>query len=92
MLGFILNYVGRSEEAVACIERAIALDPFCSDMVLHFRGQGLYQIGRYPEAVKVLKRRIDRNPDTRRLARAARRRLRPRWASSRRPVKHGAAS
>jgi adenylate cyclase len=64
MLGFILNYVGRSEEAVACIERAIALDPFCSDMVLHFQGQGLYQMGRYPDAVKVLKRRIDRNPDT----------------------------
>lgn len=64
MLGFILNYVGRSEEAVACIERATALDPFCSDMVLHFQGQGLYQIGRYPDAVRVLTRRVDRNPDT----------------------------
>ena len=64
MLGFILHYVGRSEEAVACIERATALDPFCSDMVLHFQGQALYQLGRYAEAVGILKRRILRNPET----------------------------
>jgi adenylate cyclase len=63
-LGFILHYVGQSEEAVACIDRAMALDPFCSDMMLHFQAQGLYQIGRYSEAIRVLKRRIDRNPDT----------------------------
>ena len=91
MLGFILHYVGRSEEAVACIERAIALDPFCSDMVLHFQGQALYQLGRYPEAVGVLKRRIVRNPETD----ASRALLPPptaRWASSTRPAKPGAAS
>ncbi len=64
MLGFILHYVGRSEEAVACIERATALDPFCSDMVLHFQGQALYQLGRYAEAAGLLKRRILRNPET----------------------------
>jgi tetratricopeptide (TPR) repeat protein len=64
MLGFILHYVGRSEEAVACIDRAMALDPFCSDMMLHFQGQALYQVGRHTDAVGVLKRRILRNPDT----------------------------
>jgi TolB-like protein/class 3 adenylate cyclase/Flp pilus assembly protein TadD len=64
MLGFILHYVGRSEEAVACIDRAMALDPFCSDMMLHFQGQALYQLGRHSDAVGVLKRRILRNPDT----------------------------
>jgi adenylate cyclase len=64
MLGFILHYVGRSEEAVACIDRAMALDPFCSDMTLHFQGQALYQLGRHTDAAGVLKRRILRNPDT----------------------------
>ncbi|HEY1453071.1 MAG TPA: adenylate/guanylate cyclase domain-containing protein [Roseiarcus sp.] len=64
MLGFILHYVGRSEESVACIDRAMALDPFCSDMLLHFQGQALYQLGRYAEAIGILKRRILRNPET----------------------------
>ncbi|HSV00363.1 MAG TPA: adenylate/guanylate cyclase domain-containing protein, partial [Roseiarcus sp.] len=64
MLGFILHYVGRSEEAVACIDQAMALDPFCSDMMLHFQGQALYQLGRHGEAAGILKRRILRNPDT----------------------------
>ena len=31
---------------------------------LHFRAQALYQLGRYPEAVGLLKRRIVRNPET----------------------------
>jgi adenylate cyclase len=64
MLGFILHYVGRSEEAVACIDRAMALDPFGSDMMLHFQGQALYQLGRYADAAGILKRRVVRNPDT----------------------------
>lgn len=64
MLGFVLHYVGRSEEAVACIDRAMALDPLCSDMVMHFQGQALYQLGRHAEAVAILKRRILRNPET----------------------------
>ena len=64
MLGFILHYVGRSEEAVKCLERAIALDPFCTDMVLHFLAQATYRLGHYSEAVDLLKRRILRNPQT----------------------------
>ena len=64
MLGFILHYVGRSEDAVKSVERAVALDPFFTDMLLHFHAQAVYQLGRYPEAVALLKRRILRNPDT----------------------------
>ena len=64
MLGFILHYVGRSEEAAKCFERAMALDPFFTGHVLHFHAQAVYQLGRYPEAVGFLKRRILRNPDT----------------------------
>ena len=65
MLGFILHSMSAGpEEAVDCFERAMALDPFCSDMILHFQAQALYQLGRYDEAAAILKRRILRNPDT----------------------------
>ena len=63
-LGFILHYAGRSEEAAKCFVRAVALDPYCPGMVLHFHAQAAYQLGRYPEAVGLLKRRILRNPET----------------------------
>jgi adenylate cyclase len=63
-LGFILHHVGRSEEALKCHERAAALNPISPAIWLHFRAQALYQLGRYPEAVGLLKRRIVRNPET----------------------------
>jgi len=63
-LGLILHHIGRSEEALKCHERAAALEPFFPDTWLQFRAQALYQLGRYPEAVGLLKRRILRNPDT----------------------------
>src|SRR3984957_13143275 len=62
-LGVILHYVGRSEEAFGCFDRAMALDPFCPGMWLHFQAQA-FQLGRYETAVALLKRRIVRNPDT----------------------------
>jgi adenylate cyclase len=63
-LGVILHYVGRSEEALPCFERAMALNPLCPVMWLHFQGQAYFQLGRYEEAAAVLKRRIFRNPET----------------------------
>ena len=42
----------------------IALDPFFPSMLLYFRAQAVYQLGRYHEAVALLKRRILRNPET----------------------------
>jgi len=62
--GLILHHVGRSEEALKCHERAAALEPFFPDTWLQFCAQALYQLGRYPEAVGLLKRRILRNPNT----------------------------
>jgi len=64
VLGLVLHYSGRSEEALGCFDRALALDPFFPDMYLQFQAQAVYQLGRYPEAAALLKRRILRNPDT----------------------------
>jgi tetratricopeptide (TPR) repeat protein len=64
VLGLALHYSGRSEEALGCFDRALALDPFFPDMYLQFQAQAVYQLGRYPEAAALLKRRILRNPDT----------------------------
>jgi adenylate cyclase len=62
--GIVLHYVGRSDEALKCFERAVALDPYFPDIWLHFQAQVAYQLGRYPEAIALLKRRILRKPDT----------------------------
>jgi adenylate cyclase len=64
LLGVILHYVGRSAEALPCFGRAMALNPLCPDMWLHFQGQAYFQLGRYEEAAAALKRRIFRNPGT----------------------------
>ena len=64
VLGQVLLYSGRSEEALGCFDRALALDPEYSNLYLHPRAQALYQLGRYPKAAALLKRRILHNPDT----------------------------
>jgi adenylate cyclase len=64
VLGLALHYSGRSEEALDCFDRALALDPFLPDVYMQPQAQALYQLGRYPEAAALLKRRILRNPDT----------------------------
>ena len=64
VLGNALHYSGRSEEALACFDRAMALNPYYPDMWLHFQAQAMFQLGRYEEAVASLKRRLVRNPGT----------------------------
>jgi adenylate cyclase len=63
-LGVVLHYGGRSAEALRYFERAMALNPLCPGMWLHFQGQAYYQLRRYEEAENVLKRRIFRTPET----------------------------
>ena len=63
-LGVVLHYSGRSAEALRYFERAMALNPLCPGMWLHFQGQVYYQLQRYEEAENVLKRRIFRTPET----------------------------
>jgi len=63
-LGNALHYAGRSDEALVCFERAVALNPYYPDIFLHFHAQAMFQLGRYEEAVSILKRRLVRNPAT----------------------------
>ncbi|UCI10365.1 adenylate/guanylate cyclase domain-containing protein [Mesorhizobium sp. B1-1-8] len=63
-LGNALHYSGRSEEALACFDQAMALNPHYPDMFLHFQAQAMFQLGRYEDAVASLKRRLVRNPGT----------------------------
>ena len=64
VLGAARLYTGRFEEAIACFERAMSLDPYFPSLWLYFEAQAVYQLGRYPDAVALLKRRIQRNPET----------------------------
>ncbi|MDL2410558.1 tetratricopeptide repeat protein [Rhizobium calliandrae] len=63
-LGNALHYAGRSDEALICFERAMALNPYYPDIFLHFHALAMFQLGRYEEAVVILKRRLVRNPAT----------------------------
>ncbi|CDM62185.1 MULTISPECIES: adenylate/guanylate cyclase domain-containing protein [Rhizobium] len=63
-LGNALHYAGRPDEALVCFERAMALNPYYPDIFLHFHAQAMFQLGRYEEAVVILKRRLVRNPAT----------------------------
>jgi tetratricopeptide (TPR) repeat protein len=51
-----LVYVGRPEEAVANIQRAVRLNPIHPDSYLWSLGVALYHCGRYEEAVSALMR------------------------------------
>jgi adenylate cyclase len=62
--GLTLHYAGRSEEALQWFDRATALDPLFIDLILHFRAQSLYALGRYAEAAELSKLRIAVNPKT----------------------------
>ena len=63
-MGWVLQYAGRSEEAIELINRGMRLDPHFPDVRLHWLAQAYFQLGRYEEAIDILKRRIKRNPET----------------------------
>jgi adenylate cyclase len=64
MVGVLLHFAGRSAEALQYFDRAMALDPHFPSILLYFRAQAAYQLGRYSQAVSLLKRRILRSPET----------------------------
>ena len=62
--GHIRHYMGRSEEAIADLQRAIRHDPLLPDVFLHFLAQCYFDLGDDKTAAEVLKRRITRQPET----------------------------
>jgi adenylate cyclase len=62
ILGEALHYSGRSDEALKCFDRAKILNPYFPDVLLHFQALASFQLGRYEEAVGLLKQRLTRNP------------------------------
>jgi adenylate cyclase len=64
VLGSTLNFSGKAAEALESFDRAMALDPYFPDFWLHLKGLAMFQLGRYDEAIGLLKRRLIRNPDT----------------------------
>jgi len=63
ILAVALKTVGRVEEALAMLEKAIRLNPMPPDWLLHEFGSCYRLMGRYDEAIAALRRVLDRNPD-----------------------------
>ncbi len=64
LLALALQYAGESDRALGVFDRVFALDPYHSDVYLHFQAQAYFQLGRYEKAIEILKRRLVRNPNT----------------------------
>ncbi len=58
-----LKSVGRVNEAIAMIEKAIRLNPMTPEWYLHELGTYYRLQGRYEEAIAILKKNLDHNPD-----------------------------
>jgi len=58
-----LKSVGRVDEALTMIEKAIRLNPMPPEWYLHELGTYYRLLGRYDEAIAVLKKNLARNPD-----------------------------
>src|SRR5262249_22308856 len=62
-LGEILSCMGRAQEAVGLVEKAMRLDPHYPASYLYALGQAYYLTGRYEEAISAFKRLLTRSPD-----------------------------
>jgi adenylate cyclase len=59
----VLRSVGRVEEALALLNKAVRLNPMPPDWYLHEFGSCYRLMGRYDEAIEMLKKVLDRNPN-----------------------------
>jgi adenylate cyclase len=62
-LGTSLNYIGRNEEAVAMIEKAIRHNPMPPSSWYVFLGSALSNAGRYDEAVTASRKAVELSPN-----------------------------
>jgi adenylate cyclase len=64
MMGMALMYSGRPAEALAPFATAMRLDPLHPNILLHLIAQTHFSLGEYEVAARVLRDRIERNPNT----------------------------
>ncbi len=62
-LGEILNLASQPKEGVSLIKKAMRLDPHFPPIYLFYLGQSYYAMENYEEAIKIIKRVVNRNPD-----------------------------
>ena len=62
MFAISLKSVGRVNEALAMIEKAIRLNPLTPEWYLHELGTYYRLLGRYGEAIAIMKKTLDQNP------------------------------
>jgi TolB-like protein/DNA-binding winged helix-turn-helix (wHTH) protein len=63
-LGMIQIYSGEPDKAIVSLQMAMRLDPHYRDIYLHLMAQAYFQMRQYPDAVKALKSRLMRKPDS----------------------------
>lgn len=63
-LGNALHYAGQSRDAINPILTAMRLDPYYSDVWMHFLALAYFGTGQYENAIATLQRRIIHRPDT----------------------------
>ncbi len=62
-LGYILNFSGRSGEAIGLVKSAMRFNPMYPAYYLWELGHSYFLTGRYEEAIETLKRVLDRNSE-----------------------------
>jgi len=62
-LGETLSFVGRLEEAIGLIEKAMRLNPHYPPFYIFQLGEAYRYMGRYEEAMAAYKKALTRNPD-----------------------------
>ena len=61
--GFLLNYLGKPQEAITHFKIAMRLSPFYPSWYLSHLGLSYHLTGQYEKAIETLKKRIERAPD-----------------------------
>ena len=61
--GFLLNYLGKPQEAIMHFKIAMRLSPFYPPWYLYHLGLSYHLTGQYEQAIETLKKGIERTPD-----------------------------